>query len=58
MCETSAHHLCVLILCDVVLVEGVWDPLSMQQTQRLTTLVQRLAEEYPTINAESRPTQV
>jgi len=46
-------------LCGVVaLVEGVWDPLSMQQSQRLTALVQRLVDEYPTINAESKPTQV
>jgi len=42
----------------VALVEGVWDPLSLQQTQRLTALMQRLIEEYPTINAESKPTQV
>ena len=39
-------------------VESIWDPLSMQQTRRLTALVQRLVDNYPTVNAESKPTQV
>jgi len=46
-------------LCYVVaVVEAVWDPLSMQQTRRLTGLVQRLIDDYPTISADSKPTQV
>jgi len=42
----------------VAVVEGIWDPLSLQQTRRLTTLVQRLIDDYPTVNADSKPTQV
>ena len=48
----------VLMCHTVAVVESIWDPLSMQQTKRLTTLVQRLIDEYPTVNAESKPTQV
>jgi len=48
-----------MTVCDLVaVVESVWDPLSSQQTRRLTTLVQRLIDDYPTVNAESKPTQV
>ena len=48
-----------MTLCYVVaVVEAVWDPLSMQQTRRLTGLVQRLIDDYPTISADSKPTQV
>ena len=47
-----------MLYCVVALVEGIWDPLSMQQTTRLTALVQRLIEDYPTVIAESKPTQV
>jgi len=42
----------------LALVEFIWDPLSLQQTKRLTTLVRRLVDDYPTVNAESKATQV
>ena len=40
------------------LVKEVWDPVSMAQTQRLVQLLRQLAEDYPTVNAESTSTQV
>ncbi|ELU08053.1 hypothetical protein CAPTEDRAFT_227729 [Capitella teleta] len=41
----------------IVLVEEVWDPLSMRQTQRLIALIRRLVQDYPVINAENKTSQ-
>jgi GC-rich sequence DNA-binding factor len=40
------------------LVEDVWDPLSMKQSLRLASLVRKLVQEYPVINAENKTSQV
>jgi GC-rich sequence DNA-binding factor len=40
------------------LVESVWDPLSLQQSMRLVKFVVRLINDYPTVNAESKNTQI
>ena len=52
-------HISNVMRCYIAaVVEGIWDPLSLQQTKRLTTLVQRLIDDYPTVNADSKLTQV
>ena len=40
------------------LLQHVWDPLSTSQTQRVVALIRRLAEDYPTISADNKETQV
>lgn len=34
----------------------VWDPLSKSQTQRLSALLHRLVDQYPTLNSSSKNT--
>ena len=52
---------CCNVRCDPLplpaLVQTVWDPLSATQTRRLTTLVRRLADDYPTVAGDRRGTQ-
>ena len=48
--HTSHHH--------AGLLQHVWDPLSTSQTQRVVALIRRLAEDYPTVSAENKETQV
>ena len=40
------------------LVDNVWEVTSSQQTKRLSQLVSRLMEDYPTVSAESKNTEV
>lgn len=41
-----------------VAVDSLWDPLSSQQTQRLTRLVKTLIDDFPTVHADNKNTQV
>ena len=40
------------------LVDNVWEVTSSRQTKRLSQLVSRLMEDYPTVSAESKNTEV
>ena len=40
------------------LVENVWEVTSSRQTRRLSQLVSRLMEDYPTVSAENKNTEV
>ena len=40
------------------LVENVWEVMSSQQTKRLSQLVSRLMEDYPTVSTDSKNTEV
>ncbi len=40
-----------------VLVEGVWDPMSTGQTARLVRVARKLAQDYPSVSADSKNTQ-
>ena len=40
------------------LVENVWDVMSSRQTRHLSQLVSRLMEDYPTVSAENKNTEV
>ena len=40
------------------LADGVWSPLSSQQTRRLVKVVTQLVHDYPTVGADSKNTQV
>ena len=42
----------------VVIIETLWDPLSSKQTERLTRVVQHLVDDYPTVHADNKNTQV
>ena len=42
----------------VGLLQHVWDPISATQTMRVVSLIRQLAEDYPTVSAESKATQV
>ncbi|XP_071491063.1 PAX3- and PAX7-binding protein 1-like [Diadema antillarum] len=40
------------------LIEGVWDPMSTFQTHRLIDTVHQLAQDYPTVSADNKNTQL
>ena len=40
------------------LVENVWEVMSSRQTKRLSQLVARLMEDYPTVSTDSKNTEV
>ena len=40
------------------LVENVWEVMSSRQTKRLSQLVSRLMEDYPTVSTDSKNTEV
>lgn len=40
------------------ILQHAWDTLSITQTKRVVTLIRQLAEDYPTVSAESKATQV
>lgn len=39
------------------ILQHAWDPLSSTQTTRVVSLIRQLAEDYPTVSAESKATQ-
>jgi len=41
-----------------VFAESIWDPLSTTQTSRLVNVVQKIINEYPSVHADNKNTQV